>query len=337
MKKSITLSTLLCFLLIGTTTLKAQIPIPSNFKISQRSKLLFDKINEYRSKNGLDKVPLSTSLCWVAYLHNEDLLRYNADTADCFLSSWSDGPLWKGACINKKSKNIKYSRNKPKELTNYPAQGYELSYWQNTEPNIESVLTDWSSDKISNDILLNQGAWKNHEWNAIGISTIKNYVLVWFGTAVDPIHTIESTDIPYQDWFSSLNLNPTSPEEQVEETQNPKSIQPKKENQTEETPPQPEPKQADQNSTTQDDIQTNENGSFFLIIGTYSNLEEAKKLVNQYKADNNPKVGIINQKDKYRIYWGRYNDYDSAQRAKNQLPEKIKGAWILSSNNVQTP
>ncbi|MFA8451606.1 MAG: SPOR domain-containing protein [Bacteroidales bacterium] len=313
----------------------AQVSIPADFKISERSKEIIDQINKYRKENNLPEIKISTSLCWVAYLHNEDLIHNQCDTADCTLSSWSDIDLWQGGCINQKNRNIKISRNKPKEICNYPSQGFELTFWQNTHPDTESVIKDWTSDNISRNIIINKGIWRNHEWNAIGASAIGNYVLVWFGSSIDPVHPVEISKAELNNWYYDIRKKAAAQKDSIKEnqpTQKPEKveIQDKKKKQS----PEEEKKSNEKIKTNpnKDDLTAQKKQDHFLIIGTYSNEKEANALKDELIKTNYPNAGIIKSEDKFRIFLDKFATHDDAQKAKEKSSANFQGIWIFSKD-----
>lgn len=275
--------------------------IPADFHIDARAKRIIDMINDYRHEHNLPKITFSTSLSWVAYLHNQDLLTNQPDTGICNLSSWSDSDLWTGGCINAVNKNIGISRNKPKELTNYPAQGHEISFWENNTPNLDTVMSIWTNNQFYRDFIENKDEWKNMEWNAIGASCLGNYVLVWFGSAKDPARPITISEGIDGRWFPDNKLA------QVEQ----------KTEKIHQVIPEAKPPKSQKNR-------------YNLIIATYFNEVDAKKAVAKYHEQGFKDVAIIQSHEKYRISYSSYPDYKSAKAARKTLPPSIKDSWVLS-------
>jgi hypothetical protein len=73
--------------------------------------------------------------------------------------------------------------NKPKEISNYPSSGYEISGTGYGTP--EDALAGWKNSPPHNDVILNKGQWANYQWNALGAAINANYVCAWFGTSKD--------------------------------------------------------------------------------------------------------------------------------------------------------
>lgn len=76
--------------------------------------------------------------------------------------------------------------SKPKELTGYPGDGFEIVYYSSAGANAVEGLAGWKISPGHNPLLINSGTWANVKWNAIGIGIHKEYGMVWFGQEADP-------------------------------------------------------------------------------------------------------------------------------------------------------
>lgn len=74
--------------------------------------------------------------------------------------------------------------NKPKELTSYPGNGFEIAAQKSDLINAKEALTLWKESKYHNEVILNKGVYAR-EWKAMGIGIYKNYSVVWFGHETD--------------------------------------------------------------------------------------------------------------------------------------------------------
>jgi hypothetical protein len=177
---------ILLFISFGFTgPLLSQDEIPEDFCISGDELKLYNLINEYRQTNGLDEVPLSKNLCYVAKLHVSDLNYNRPDTANCNLHSWSDQGHWAECCYGREKFNNTCMTSKPRELTSYPGPGYEIAFWESVDAIPEIVLELWKSSTASNDLILNRDLWKEKQWNAFGVGMLNGYAVVWFGAEPD--------------------------------------------------------------------------------------------------------------------------------------------------------
>ncbi len=154
-------------------------------KLSTEEMKLYTIINEYRKSKNLPIIPLSVSLSHVAQTHSIDLEKYRPGMSDtCNLHSWSDRGKWVGVCYTPDHKNVDLVYSKPRELTEYKGNGYEIAYYNSATANAVAALEGWKGSPGHNKMMLNAGVWGSN-WKAIGIGIYKNYATVWFGREVD--------------------------------------------------------------------------------------------------------------------------------------------------------
>ena len=145
----------------------------------------------YRKKKGLPFIPLSKSLTYVAKAHVIDLSMNRPFTKKCNMHSWSKNPNWTDCCYTPDHKKGSCMRNKPRELTIYTGNGYEIAFGFTNEEyggrtvTAELALSGWKSSKGHNAVILNKSAWKS-KWNAVGIGMYRDFAVVWFGNEADP-------------------------------------------------------------------------------------------------------------------------------------------------------
>ncbi len=164
---------------------RAQHIIPDDFCITSEELKLYNLVNKYRQENKLPEIPLSRNLCYVAKLHVNDLHYNRPDTAHCNLHSWSDQGDWTECCYGRDIFNNTCMTSKPKELTSYPGEGYEIAFWESVDAIPEIVLDLWTSSEASRDLILNRSQWKDKTWKAFGVGILKGYAVVWFGAEPD--------------------------------------------------------------------------------------------------------------------------------------------------------
>lgn len=148
-------------------------------------------INEYRRSKGLKAVPLSASLCKVARLHATDLSNNYIYGGHCNLHSWSEDPRWSSCCYTPDHKTAECMWNKPRELTAYPADGYEIAFYSNHDYSsirdlVADALNGWKSSPGHHDLIINRGKWKTAKWQAMGVGFAGGFTIVWFGEVPDP-------------------------------------------------------------------------------------------------------------------------------------------------------
>jgi hypothetical protein len=162
----------------------SQVP---DFCLTKDEYRLYSLINTYRTKNGLNVIPISRSLCYVAKVHAHDLSINNPDTSLCSLNSWSDKGLWTACCHSNSSPNPACIVNKPKELAKYNGEGHELAYWDSEALVPDTIIRFWQSIEQAKDLLLNQKKWSYFKWKAIGIGLYNGYACVWVGEVTDTL------------------------------------------------------------------------------------------------------------------------------------------------------
>lgn len=172
----------------------SQMAVPENLLpeicLSETEMELYRIINEYRIKKGLPEVKLSASLSFVARTHAEDQTRNFKDGNRCNMHSWSNKGDWSSCCYTPDHKKAKCMWNKPRELTNYTGDGYEISFYTTypySSPEVfaKDALDGWKKSPGHNEIIVNRSIWKNVKWQAIGIGINGEYANVWFGKEED--------------------------------------------------------------------------------------------------------------------------------------------------------
>jgi hypothetical protein len=152
---------------------------------------LSEEINNYRKQNGLAAIPISDDLTAVALKHCMDLNTYHPEQS-CGdggnLHSWSNNGNWagtngdgafKGCCYPDDHSKTKCMWDKPKEITNYPDNGFEIAHWSSSTVSAHSALNSWKTSTLGhNDVILEKG-WG--PWKALGAVYMGNYACAWFG------------------------------------------------------------------------------------------------------------------------------------------------------------
>ncbi|HIK32291.1 MAG TPA: hypothetical protein IGS17_00910 [Oscillatoriales cyanobacterium M59_W2019_021] len=142
---------------------------------------LYEMVNDYRAIHGLPAIPLSKALTTVANRHAQDL----AENIGYLTHSWSDAPFNSGD-----SSIWSNMWTAPQRLqTGYPGNGYENAYWNSAGVTAENALLGWQNSPAHNEVMLNQNAWSNLNWQAVGVGIYEDYAVLWFGEEVDPTGT----------------------------------------------------------------------------------------------------------------------------------------------------
>ncbi|WP_230467538.1 CAP domain-containing protein [Lujinxingia vulgaris] len=146
---------------------------------------LYELIMAYRAENGLPELPLSPSLSAVAAAHVDDLNAHPETTdGECNLHSWSDQGSWTACCYTPDHAEASCMWDKPRELSDYPGDGYEISA-MSTFMAPDNALRLWQNSPGHNAVILNEGSWST-PWGAIGVGIAGQYAHVWFGREADP-------------------------------------------------------------------------------------------------------------------------------------------------------
>lgn len=156
--------------------------------LTDEEKKLYDLIMEYRYENGLPNIPISASLTYVAQTHVRDLAHNKPDIGNCNAHSWSSNGPWSSCCYTSDHAQAECMWSKPRELTTYKGNGYEIAYHYGFGGQVKisahMPLNGWKGSPGHNAVILNQGIWVN-KWKAIGIGIFNGYAVVWFGQEYD--------------------------------------------------------------------------------------------------------------------------------------------------------
>ncbi len=150
------------------------------------SRELVKTINDYRKQMGLPEVVMSPALNKVAQQHVKDLAenKPQEEGKDCNLHSWSDQTEHASeCCYTSNHAQAACMWNKPRELTGYDGNGYEIAAGGVSSP--EEALSEWMTSTMHHAVIINRGLWKDVEWNAMGAAVYKGYAVVWFGKEED--------------------------------------------------------------------------------------------------------------------------------------------------------
>jgi len=138
---------------------------------------LYALINNYRKQQRLSKIPLSSSLSYVARQHCIDLSENIKDLTHS----------WSSCDYNNRDKDSYYCMwLKPSEMTNYLAYGYECLYANfGGKITAEEALSAWKKSPNHNNVIINKGIWTKIKWRALGVGIYKGYAAIWFGEDTD--------------------------------------------------------------------------------------------------------------------------------------------------------
>lgn len=270
--------------------------IPEEFCITSDEVHLYRLINEYRLLFGLEVIPHSKSLSYVAHTHVRDLFHYRPDLESCNLHSWSDRGNWTPCCYSKDPNRTNCMWNKPRELTGYMGNGQELILYENIPATPLSAIDQWRNFELTNDMILNRGRWTDKSWKAIGIAIYEGYASVWFGEVDD-----------VENKFSLCGEGPELTSDWL--------IAETAEVAKEETISEPESEVAELR--------------YFLIVSSFKDETQAKSEMGRLQAGGYTEAKVLFKNDNYRVSVFDYKELSEAQKMRRQLDAVFKGIWIM--------
>lgn len=157
----------------------------------KHAKSLVSVINQYRREQGLNEIPYSPWLTFVARSHVYDMEVNNPYNGSCSQHSWSNKGIWSSCCYDLSSPDGECMWNKPRELSKgaYKSNGFEVGIGPGEGITNQIALEGWKNSKHHLDVILNRGDWARFKWKAIGAGISNNYAFVWFGEDADASDT----------------------------------------------------------------------------------------------------------------------------------------------------
>lgn len=271
--------------------------VPSDYCIDSEEAQLFGRINEARIEKGLSPLLLSKSLSFVAETHVKDLYINRPESAFCNMHSWSDKGNWSPFCYPKDQSRRKSVWDKPKEITYYPGQAFELIYWTNQVAFPDEIMDTWLATQSSASILLNYGKYAKNTWKTVGVAIYKGFASAWFGEYAD---VEDGVKICYTD--SVIRSVPVAKKKAVK------------------TP---------ENVIVQEDNVYAGQERHYLIFGSFNSISQARDALNKIQNDGFANARILDSDGKFRISLDDFSTAENAKDARRNLPSKYKAAWIL--------
>lgn len=158
--------------------------------VSEKEAKLYYIINAYRESQGLQKLSFSKSLTIVARTHVSDSNTYTPENQrdsrgmQGNLHSWSNHGSWTPVVYTSDHEYAANMWSKPRELTSYTGNGYEISSWYSGRITPEDALDLWKNSSGHNAVMTTQGNWS--DLKTMGVAIDGKYAHVWFGSAADP-------------------------------------------------------------------------------------------------------------------------------------------------------
>jgi cell division septation protein DedD len=287
-----------------------------NRGVSQDETILFNMINDMRRQNQLPSFPLSGDLCKVARTHIADLIKYRPQDKGCSLHSWSGHGKWTSCCNTKELFGIQCMKAKPREIANYPGEGYELIYWGEDNATPAEAAELWKQVEASSDMILSHGKWSAYQWNAIGVGMEDGYAVLWLGDAEDgSTIDVDVKEIPVIQKPTTKVATVGKPAATVKESVIPKATV---------TPKAPVPIQEKKEMVVNVESQ-----KFYLIVASYKDFNAATNVLKEVRLQGYPSAFILYQEPLHRVVINSYETYEKASAQKNDLKEKFPGIWIF--------
>ena len=158
--------------------------------VSEKEAKLYYIINAYRESKGLQKLSFSKSLTIVARTHVSDSNTYTPEKQrdsrgmQGNLHSWSNHGSWTPVVYTSDHEYADNMWSKPRELTSYTGNGYEISSWYSGNITPEYALDLWKNSSGHNAVMTTQGNWS--DLKTMGVAIDGKYAHVWFGSTADP-------------------------------------------------------------------------------------------------------------------------------------------------------
>lgn len=270
--------------------------------------ILFNLINDLRVQNKMPVLPLSEKLCFVAHTHIDDLIKSKPFENGCGLNSWSENANWTACCHVKDPSGINCMKSKPKELTGYPGNGFELVYAADDKAVPTEAADLWKQVDASADMILNKGRWKDYQWKVMGVGIKEGYALLWFGDKSENSYITKAVPLSSTPAQSATN-NPSGTKLNSSE----KGVSPVSE-QTNEV-------------TTK--TQKAKPGNYYLIVASLKTNELAQSELKQVQHKGYPKAIILEADGVFRIAINTFDSENSARKIQNRLKNEFPGIWIL--------
>ncbi|MDU6630568.1 MAG: CAP domain-containing protein, partial [Lachnoanaerobaculum sp.] len=158
--------------------------------LTEKEAKLYYMINAYRESLGLPKLSFSKSLTEVARAHVRDSNTYTPENQVDYrgirgnLHSWSGNGSWTPVVYTSDHHYMYDMWSKPREITNYTGNGYEISAKYSGMISPETALNLWKNSPGHNQVMSTQGMWS--DLKTMGVSIDGGYAHVWFGSDADP-------------------------------------------------------------------------------------------------------------------------------------------------------
>ena len=154
--------------------------------LTEKEQELYNEINNLRKENGLAPLPLNMELTKVARAHVIDSNKNNLQTLKDSrgqqgnLHGWSISKYWTGGAYTPDHKYAQMMWDKPRELSNYRGDGYEISTVSYGAAHTPTRAVDsWNGSPAHKAVILTSEPWGN--LSSFGVGIDGGYACAWFG------------------------------------------------------------------------------------------------------------------------------------------------------------
>ena len=284
-------------------------------RMTQDETVLFNMINDMRIQNKLPAIPFSSDLCKVANTHIADLIKYKPQDKGCSLHSWSGSGKWTSCCNTKEVFGIQCMKAKPREITGYKGDGFELIYWGEDKATPEEAAALWKQVDASSDMILSRAKWSGYQWKALGVGMKDGYAILWLGDSINSKAQDNLPDYIPEVAKPAAKAAPVvkTPEVKKEVAKPAVTVKPKEVVVKEVTTKQP--------------VGTS-GTKFYIIAGSFATSEAAGKELKIIKQKGYPAAFILEGESLFRIALTSFDAKDKADIKKNELKDIFPGVWV---------
>jgi len=283
--------------------------------ISQNEEILLNMINDIRRQGKMSLIPLSADLSRVAHVHIKDLIASKPQDNGCSLHSWSSSGKWTACCHSKDQAGVQCMKSKPKEITGYPGNGYELIYWGEESATPADAAELWQQLDASLDMILCKGKWKGYEWKAMGAGLEGGYAVLWLGDVSDKKMEVAGTkSLVVSDQL--VTKKPIATDTKDSGIRNFK------------TEPVGSSKATATKKGSTVSVSENSATKYYLIVASVKTSESANSELERFKSKGYPEAKILEANNVYRIGILTFDDKTKANQKSNELKKDFPGIWI---------
>ncbi len=159
----------------------------SDVCLSQDEIKLFEIINIYRETLDLQPIPFSKALTRVSQAHVRDLSDHYTFKrgAKCNPHSWSRKGKWSSCCYTNDHKQAKCMWNKPREISGFDSNGYEILSYSSDGITPGEALIGWQKSQPHHQVMINSAKWTKVTWKSMGVGIYNEYAVIWFAELED--------------------------------------------------------------------------------------------------------------------------------------------------------